>query len=426
MPTAIEKARELEQLRGQQQDFLKAHTNADNQFDMSPTDIIAFNQRNDDIGQLTDEYNALKSVEDAAKKNEEAIKSWNQPERHGLFGGGPVHGNPYASRREVKTWGEMFMESEAFKANEGRKLSQNNEMWQVRLDMPSVNASLKAALTTSTGTLPLAQNRAGVIDYPTRRPAMRDQVPVGDLGDEARIRFVRQNVQTFGADIVAEGATKPETTLGTEPVDFQVEAIAHYIKVTNQALKFIPGIQDLIDRKGTQGILLAEDDKMLNYDGAAGWKGFLKQTGVQSSARAGADQYTAFHQGMNLVMYTGYGNVTGFVIHNNDWHKLICTKDANGRFIYGDPAMMVDVIPRIWGIRGTVTPAITEGTVLAGDFDGNSKWWVAGGIIVKVGYVNDDMIKNQQTIVVEEYAALEIDIPQTFVKLTGWDTIPAV
>lgn len=432
MPTAIELRQEYEAEVKSLDAWLAPRKTEDGyNFDPNTDDTKSFNDQNAALAVKHDAYTEQRNAELAIAENEAREASLKSVNRLGIFapqlaGGTPGAlnvGNPYAaSGAEIKTLGQMFIESDEYKSNSEK--SPSIGQWKAEIEQGSVGDSLKAlSLSSASGVLPYPMARPGIVDFPTRRPAMRNIVPVEDP-QGALIQFIRQNVQIFSADIVPEGALKPQTILGNERVVLQVEAIAHYLQVPDQALRFIPGIQSMIDRKGTQGIMLAEDDKMLNYDGAAGWKGFLKQTGVQVSARGAQDQFTAFHQGMNLIMFTGFGNVTGAVMHNNDWHKLVTTKDTTGRFIYGDPSQ-TSPEPRIWGKPITVTPVMTEGTVLAGDFDANSKWWVAGGIIIKVGYVNDDLIRNQQTIVVEEYGALEIDIPQTFVRMTGWETIPA-
>jgi len=411
MATATELKSQLDVKRGELSNFIKTHTNADNKLDFTPADITEFNQRNDELAPLVDSFTA-------AVKAEDAVKAMRQVDRSNLWAPQGVEERV----QEIKSMGQLFIESNEYKANSESKPSTTGT-WKAELSQASVSttSAIKAALSTTTGTVPYAPARNNIVPFATRRPVMRDLVPMDDPHGQL-IQFIRQNVQNFGAAVVAEGAAKPETSLGTERVVLQVEAIAHFIKVTDQALRFIPGIQNLIDTKGALGIQLAEESIMLNYNGAAGWKGFLTQTGVQTAARGTQDQFTAFHQGMNQVQFTGFANVTGGVINNNDWHKAITTKDANGRFIYGDPFATTQEA-RIWGVPLVVTPVMTEGTVLIGDFVMDSKWWVAGGVIVKVGYVNDDLTLNQQTIVVEEYGALEIDRPASFVKMTGWETL---
>lgn len=391
----------------------------------SEAGIKSFNDRNAELSKLQDEFVKATQLEDAAQKNDDEIKSLEEVVRKLPFS---ARQSPDldtmgegARQNAYKTLGQLFMESEEYK-NYSSKGPDVVQQWaaEIKADISTCGPSyaMKTALSTSTGVVPYPAARPGIVDYATQRPVIRNLLTVGDPQAQM-VQFIRQNVQTFGADIVAEGAAKPETSLGTERVVITLEAIAHYIKVTNQALEFIPGARDLIDRKGTLGLALAEEDKILNYNGSAGWKGFLYQSGLQSDSVGSDDQFTAFHRAMTLVQTVGFANVTGAVMHPNDWHQIVTITDDLGRFIYGDPST-AEQAPRLWGVPIVTTTKMTEGTMLQGDFVMDAKLWVAGGVRILVGYVNDDLTKNQQTIVIEEYAALEIDRPASFVKQTGY------
>lgn len=418
MATAKEVGLKLESKRGELAEFLKARQTPQG-LDFQGDDQTIFVDRNSELKELGEQHRQLLENERLAQENEAELKGMQKVVRHPIYDGLTQTSQDQGA---FKTLGELFMESDEYKMHSDKSPSANG-VWKAEIVGASVANNLKAALSTTTGTTPYPVSRA-VVTYATRRPVMRELLPLQDTDGYQQIRIIREDAPVYGTDIVPEGGLKPETSLSTTPANITLEVIAHHIKVTDQALRFIPGVQNLIDNRGTTGIMLKEEDVMLNYSGAAGWKGFLQQTGVQTSALGAQDQFTAFHQGMNQVQYTGFANVTGAVMHNNDWHKLVTLKDLNGRFIYGDPAQAL-TNRNVWGVPVIVTPVITEGLVLAGDFVQDSRWWVAGGIIVKVGYVGDDMTRNQQTIVVEEYGALEISRPASFVKMTGWDAIPA-
>lgn len=427
MATAKELAQQLEAKRGEFKGWMDERK-TDDGLNFQGDDIKSFNDRNDELSKLHDEYVQAKTIEDAAKANEAAMAELKSVDRKVPFSataGMEGLGNNASS---TKTLGELFIESPEYKANCDKTPSTAGP-WAAEIQAPqfqsaisvgdAIQGAIKATLTTTTGVVPYPAARPGIVDYATQRPTLRNLMVVDDTNGAQMIQFIRQNTQTFGADIVAEGAAKPETTLGTERVVATLEVVAHHIKITNQALQFIPGIRDLIDRKGTLGVQLAEEANILSYNGSAGWKGFLIQTGVQSDSVGVSDKFSAFHRGMTLVESVGFATSTGFVIHPNDWHEIVTIKDTTGRFIYGDPSAQSPQ-PRLWGVPGVSTTKMTEGTVLQGDFRMDAKLWTSGGIRIIVGYVDDDLTKNQQTIVIEEYMLLEIDRPASFVKMSGF------
>lgn len=409
MPNLNELTREVAQKQGEFSHFLKVHTTPDGEYDFNVTELKEFNDRSDELNRLVDSRNSQKSFADAASKLDVDIADARR-----VGGSIPFAGGNGAAAPAIKSMGEMFEESAAFKAHADKPASVTGQ-WAVDLPYDSI----KAALTTTSGQVGFGTQIPGVVGFATRRPVMRDLMPVSETNDKF-ISYIEQNVQTFGAAPVVEGAVKPETTLGTTRRQFNLETIAHYIKVTNQALDFIPGVRDMINQQGTVGLQLAEEDQILSGSGTSpNLQGFLTKSGLQTQALGADDQFTAFMKAMTKVQSTvGFANVTGGAINPNDWQQIVTLKDSTGRFIYGDP-FAATAAPRLWGIPLVPTIAITEGTALIGDFLMYSRLWLNGGIRILVGYVGDDLIRNQQTILVEEYAALQISRPSAFCTITG-------
>lgn len=433
MATARELRRELDQKRGELNEWLQGRTNAHGQLDFSVAELKSFNDRNDELGPLQDSWAA-------AVKAEEAAKSLREVDRRGLFGNTSTD-SPGAfafqgGQAPVKTLGQMFVESEAYKAHKsetGSESTSPGNRFQVELkgitltDLFMANAqrgfdtsgsATKATVTSSMGVVPYPVQQSGFVAYGTRRPVVPDLIPQAPT-DSPIVLYVEETGVNHTAAPVAEGALKPQSDFTTERRTVNVEVIAHRFKLTNQALEDIPGLRDRLDVNGTLGLALAEEMQILTGNGTSPQlQGFLTKSGVQTQAVGADDRFTAFRKAMTNVQAVGFANVSGAVLNTYDWQEFLTTKDANGRFIFGDPGAATQET-RLWGVPVVGTVAMTQGTALLGDFLMYSRLWRKGGVRVIVGYSSDDIDRNLQTFVIEERVALEIDRASAFCKITG-------
>lgn len=171
-----------------------------------------------------------------------------------------------------------------------------------------------------------------------------------------------------GAYTAAHGV-KPESALALAVVTSPVETIAHLIPITRRAAADAPQIRALVDAFLLYGLREEEEDQILNGNGTSpNLRGILQTAGINTVGSAGTD-LDAIVDGIAAIR-TDRRNPTAAVVHPNDWYStgFLTAKDTAGNYLLANPGAGIDQLNTLWGLRVVVTEAMTENTVLVGDF----------------------------------------------------------
>lgn len=313
-------------------------------------------------------------------------------------------------REAVKSLGERFVEDETVKS----WLHASPSKGKVDIRLKATLTSLTTDAAGSVGDAINATRLPGVLPLPQRRLTVRDLLSQGRMDGNA-LEYVKETGFTNNAAPVAEGAAKPESDLKFDLVTTSAKVIAHWMKASRQVLDDIAQIRSIIDQRLIYGLAYVEEAQLLNGDGTGqNLNGIIPQATAYSAAftPASATAIDTLRLAMLQAALAEYP-ATGTVLHPTDWARIELTKDADGRYIIGNP--QGSIAPTLWGLPVVATQAMTVDKFLTGAFRLGAQIFDRWDARVEVGYVNDDFTKNLVTILAEERLALAVYRPEAFI-----------
>lgn len=234
----------------------------------------------------------------------------------------------------------------------------------------------------------LGDGPMNLIQRPT--PFILDYVNVGSTNSSTLIWFDELAKEGDFA-ITAEGVLKPLVQYRFERKNAIYQKAAGYTVLTDEFDRDFPQLVTTIRRLMQIDIRNKIADLIL-VDLLAAASAFT-YTGLNAGID-NADNYAAVAAAIAQKQALYFGGPNVLFLNQADAVKMRFTKASSGEYI---------VPPLEWGVDAIIIdPRITAGTFIVGDLNMfNVDFY--GDVIVKIGYVNDDLIKNQYTVVVERY-----------------------
>lgn len=313
-------------------------------------------------------------------------------------------------RDERKSLGQQFIEDEGVKAWIESQPTKGKADLKVKATLTTLTTDAAGSVGDGvpTGRLP------GMVDLPQRRMTVRDLLTPGQM-DGNSLEYVQEEGFTNSAAPVAEGAAKPESDIQLDLKTTGAKVIAHWMKASRQALDDVSQLRSMIDQRLLYGLAYAEENELLNGDGTGQHLSGLISNATAYSAEftpASASAIDTMRLAMLQAALAEYP-ATGHVMHPTDWARIELTKDAEGRYIIGNPQGTLS--PTLWGLPVVATQAISADKFLTGAFMLGAQIFDRWQARVEVGYVNDDFTKNLVTILAEERLALAVYRPEAFI-----------
>lgn len=337
---------------------------------------------------------------------------------------------------KTHTPGRQFIDSHEYKSMQASGAFNsplNNVSFGVQLkDGTSLiewKTTLFAGSDTSGGAFVRNDVQPGYVDLRQRELTLLQVIPRMRTNSDT-VEYVQQSSFTNNAAFVAEatGAAtgtdgrKPESALAFATATASVRTLAHWIPVTNRMLADSAQIRGVIDQQLLLGLDLVLESQVVSGDGSGeNFTGLLNQA-VNVVGRGTDNSLDAVLKGATLVQTVGLGRPTTVVMNPTDFQSVRLLRESAstatpGTYLMGLPS--VAGATTIFGLNVVVSLALPAGTALVGDFGQACALFDREQSAIRVGTINDQLIRNQQTILAELRAAFVCWRPKMLTKVTG-------
>jgi len=336
----------------------------------------------------------------------------------------------------LKSLGEMFTEAKGFKdvhaqikAGGGRFSTGAIELKGTLMEGYGSPGS-----GTGGGLIPIPQVIPGVVEKLFQRLRIADLIPQGQA-TSSNIRYIVEGTATSGAAGVAEGAPKPQSTLGLSTKDMPVTKMATTLKVTDEMMEDVQQLQSYVNGRLQLFVLIEEERQIINGAGSGSNElaGILG-AGINTYPRGTVDNNAvALFKAMNGQRGSAFLEPDWIVINPTNYQTTRLLTDGQQQFYGGGPFLgaygngqqigsggqVTGADDMIWNKPTIVTTAIGAGTALVGT-SAAAQLWQKGGLSIEATNSNEaDFLSNIVAIRAEKREALTVFRPAGFTAVTG-------
>jgi len=317
---------------------------------------------------------------------------------------------------EGKSFIDLVKGDDSYK-NLQQKSATRAEIEVIKSDL----ATMKETKVTSAGIV--------VPNYdPTIQPGIRQELRIRDLLTTIPVSgqsysYFKELLHTRGATPVAEGALKPTSNVTFETVTDRVKKIAVWMPVTDEALDDVPQLLGYIQELLRYDLKLEEEAQILKGDGTGeNLNGLMTQATTYDTAltKAGDTAIDIMRRAIYQVRKQSKLSADGLVMTELDWMNIELQKDGENRYLFANLQGLVT--PVLWGRPVITSDSVDEGDETAGgeflvaNFARSSVLFDRMSFLFKMGLINDQFIKNERALLVEERLGLGVRRREALVK----------
>jgi HK97 family phage major capsid protein len=233
---------------------------------------------------------------------------------------------------------------------------------------------------------------------------------------------------------VAEGGTKPESTLGLTTTDEPIKKIATLLPISEEMLEDAPAIQSYINGRLILFVKIEEERQLIRgTSGGNEVQGLLtsRSVPVYAGGTAAGNRAVQLFKAMNGLRGSAFLEPDWIVMHPTDYEAVRLLTDTAGQFFGGGPFMgpygngsnlaasgqVTGATDSLWGKPVYVTAATGAGTAVVGTRE-SAQVWRRGGMSVEASNSHSNYFQlNLIAIRAEERLGLAVYRPTGFVEV---------
>ncbi len=312
----------------------------------------------------------------------------------------------------AKSVGQQFVDSASYKAFSADASNDRGARHTISLKSDTPTTSVVGTGITRT-TLAQPTQLAGIYGAPELPLLIENLIPHIPV-QSSSVEYLKNSAFTNAAGVVAEGASKPESTFTFALATANVVTVAHWTKITEQLAADAPAVAAYINAKMMYGLALKIDRQLVSGSGTSTQlAGLLKSGNFTDYSTAVASQIP---QGANLIDFAliikAHLESLGYppkqlLLNPADWAALALLKDTQKRYLLGGPAGITT--QQLWGLPVVTTAAVPSGKYIMADFSLGATIFDRQEVAVEIDREGDDFRKNLLTIRAERRLGLGVE-----------------
>lgn len=243
---------------------------------------------------------------------------------------------------------------------------------------------------------------------------------------KTNLEYMAQGAFTNNAGLWNPGEVKAESDESWTSDQANLFTVAHHIPISKQTASHYGQLQSIIANDLLTGLEVYKDRAALTLDEGAGKQGVLKKPGVQTYTPLKGEKFYDSLRRMINVSWMATGIRPNYVaVHPNVLVDLDLTKTSEGAYL------ALQVNGRLWGIP-VVEDINLDIVTVSGSGDSQTEthtygsllynnraatWYTSQANALTLGYVNDQFIRNEYTLLAEGEFLLTVTRPKSFVLL---------